>query len=178
MRHRVKTVKLQRKAAHRRSLLANLACSLIDHGRIRTTLAKAKALRPVADRMVTLGKRGDLHARRQAVAFLHQKEIVKKLFNEVAPAAADRRGGYCRITKLGPRPSDAAPMAFIEWVDRAVAEGAAEGAGATEAAVAETPAAKAPARKGQAAKGAAAQAAEAAGEEPPAAEPAGEETKD
>lgn len=174
MRHRVKTVKLQRKAAHRRSLLANLACSLIDHGRIRTTLAKAKALRPVADRMVTLGKRGDLHARRQAVAFLHQTEIVKKLFNEVAPAAADRRGGYCRITKLGPRPSDAAPMAFIEWVDRAAAEGAAEGEAA-----AETPAAaKAPARKGRAAKGAAAQAAAATGEERPAAEPAGEETKD
>lgn len=118
MRHRVKTVKLQRKTAHRRSLLANLACSLIDHGRIRTTLAKAKALRPVAEKMVTLGKRGDLHARRQAVSFLRQKALVKKLFDEVAPAAAKRTGGYCRITKLGPRPSDAAPMAFIEWVDR------------------------------------------------------------
>jgi len=120
MRHRVKTVKLQRKTAHRRSLLANLACSLIDHGRIRTTVAKAKALRPVAERMVTLGKRGDLHARRQALAFLRQKALVKKLFDEVAPAAASRKGGYCRITKLGPRPSDAAPMAFIEWVDRVV----------------------------------------------------------
>jgi large subunit ribosomal protein L17 len=119
MRHRVKTAKLQRKTAHRRSLLANLACSLIEHGRIRTTLAKAKALRPVAERMVTLGKRGDLHARRQAVAFLRHKDVVKKLFDEVAPAAASRQGGYCRITKLGPRPSDAAPMAFIEWVDRA-----------------------------------------------------------
>ena len=117
MRHRVKTVKLQRKTAHRRSLLANLSCSLIEHGRIRTTLAKTKALRPIAERMVTLGKRGDLHARRQAIAFLRQKDAVKKLFAEVAPAAADRRGGYCRITKLGPRPSDSAPMAYIEWVD-------------------------------------------------------------
>jgi large subunit ribosomal protein L17 len=110
-------VKLQRKTAHRRSLLANLSCSLIEHGRIRTTLAKTKALRPIAERMVTLGKRGDLHARRQAIAFLRQKDAVKKLFAEVAPAAADRRGGYCRITKLGPRPSDSAPMAYIEWVD-------------------------------------------------------------
>jgi len=123
MRHRVKTVKLQRKTAHRRSLLANLACSLIEHGRIRTTLAKAKALRPVAEKMVTLGKRGDLHARRQAVAFLRHKDVVKKLFEDVAPAAAKRTGGYCRITKLGPRPSDAAPMAFIEWVDRVVSTG-------------------------------------------------------
>jgi len=105
-------------------LLANLACSLIEHGRIRTTLAKAKALRPVAEKMVTLGKRGDLHARRQAVSFLRHKDVVKKLFGEVAPAAAKRAGGYCRITKLGPRPSDAAPMAFIEWVDRVA--GAAE----------------------------------------------------
>jgi large subunit ribosomal protein L17 len=110
-------VKLQRKTAHRRSLLANLSCRLIEHGRIRTTLAKTKALRPIAERMVTLGKRGDLHARRQAIAFLRQKDAVKKLFAEVAPAAADRRGGYCRITKLGPRPSDSAPMAYIEWVD-------------------------------------------------------------
>ena len=117
MRHRNKTVKLKRKTAHRRSLLSNLACSLIDHGRIRTTLAKAKALRPVAEKLVTLAKRDDLHSRRLAIAFLHQKEIVKKLFAEVAPAAKDRQGGYCRITKLGPRMSDSAPMAIIEWVD-------------------------------------------------------------
>ncbi|GAA5494969.1 LSU ribosomal protein L17P [Rubritalea squalenifaciens DSM 18772] len=117
MRHRNKTVKLQRDAAHRRSLLANLTCSLIEHGKIRTTLAKAKALRPVAEKMVTLGKRGDLHARRQAVAFLRQKDVVKTLFEEIAPAAADRQGGYCRITKLGARQSDSAPMAIIEWVD-------------------------------------------------------------
>lgn len=118
MRHRCKTVKLQRDAAHRRSLLANLTCSLIQHGRIRTTLAKAKALRPVAEKMVTLGKRGDLHARRQAIAFLRHKDVVKQLFEEVATAAADRKGGYCRIVKLGARMTDSAPMAIIEWVDR------------------------------------------------------------
>ncbi|MBK1791883.1 50S ribosomal protein L17 [Persicirhabdus sediminis] len=117
MRHRSKTAKLQRDAAHRRSLLANLTCSLIEHGRIRTTLAKAKALRPVAEKMVTFGKRGDLHARRQAIAFLRQKEHVKHLFGAIAAANADRPGGYCRITKLGARTSDAAPMAYIEWVE-------------------------------------------------------------
>jgi large subunit ribosomal protein L17 len=119
MRHRRNTTKLKRTASHRRSLLANLACSLIEHGRIKTTLGKAKALRPVAEKLVTLAKRDDLHSRRLAIAFLRQKETVKKLFAEVAPAAKDRQGGYCRITKLGPRPSDAAPMAVIEWVDRA-----------------------------------------------------------
>ena len=117
MRHRRKTVKLQRDAAHRRSLLANLTCSLIQHGRIRTTLAKAKALRPVAEKMVTLGKRGDLHARRQAVAFLRHKDVVTKLFSDVSEAASERQGGYCRITKLGVRMSDSAPMAIIEWTD-------------------------------------------------------------
>ncbi|WP_035604738.1 50S ribosomal protein L17 [Haloferula sp. BvORR071] len=118
MRHRRNTTKLKRTAAHRRSLLANLACSLIEHGRIRTTLAKAKALRPVAEKMIGLGKRGDLHAIRQAVAFLRQKDTVKKLFNEVAPLSKDRQGGYCRITKLGARMTDSAPMAVIEWVDQ------------------------------------------------------------
>ena len=118
MRHRSKTAKLKRNASHRKALLSNLACSLIEHGRIKTTLGKAKALRPVAEKLVTLGKRDDLHSRRQAIAYLHQKDMVKKLFSEVAPAAKDRQGGYCRITKLGPRMSDAAPMAYIEWVDR------------------------------------------------------------
>ncbi len=117
MRHRNKTKKLQRTAEHRRSLLANLACSLIEHGRIRTTLAKAKALRPVAEKMVTLGKRGDLHARRQAIAFLRHKDVAKKLFEETAPAASERVGGYCRITKLGARMTDSAQMAIIEWTD-------------------------------------------------------------
>jgi large subunit ribosomal protein L17 len=120
MRHRSSKSKLKRTAAHRRSLLANLACSLIEHGRIKTTLGKAKALRPVAEKMVTLGKSGDLHARRQAIAFLRQKEVVQKLFAEVAPAAATRPGGYCRITKLGARMTDAAPMAYIEFCDVAV----------------------------------------------------------
>ncbi|MEO1856865.1 MAG: 50S ribosomal protein L17 [Rubritalea sp.] len=133
MRKRRKTVKLQRDAAHRRSLLANLTCSLIEHGRIRTTLAKAKALRPVAEKMVTLGKRGDLHARRQAVAFLRQKDVVKALFEEIAPATGDRQGGYCRIIKLGARQSDSAPMALIEWVDAPVAAEATEATEATEA---------------------------------------------
>jgi large subunit ribosomal protein L17 len=122
MRHRRNTTKLKRTAAHRRSLLANLACSLIEHGSIRTTLAKAKALRPVAEKMIGLGKRGDLHARRQAVAFLRQKDIAKKLFDEVAPLSKDRQGGYCRITKLGARMTDSAPMAVIEWVDQPVVE--------------------------------------------------------
>jgi len=117
MRHRMKTVKLQRDASHRKALLANLVCSLIQHRRIRTTLAKAKALRPVAEKMVTLAKRGDLHSRRLAVAALHQKDAVKILFEEIAVASKDRAGGYTRITKLGQRATDSAPMAFIEWVD-------------------------------------------------------------
>ena len=126
MRHRKKTVKLQRNASQRKALMSNLACSLIKEKRIRTTLAKAKALRPVAERLVTLGKRGDLHARRQAISFLGQKEAVSQLFGPVAEACADRQGGYCRITKLGPRQSDAAPMAYIEWVDLAIEVGVEE----------------------------------------------------
>ena len=120
MRHRSKTAKLKRNASHRRALLANLACNLVEHGRIKTTLGKAKALRPVAEKLVTLAKRDDLHSRRLAIAFLRQKETVKKLFSEVAPASKDRQGGYCRITKLGARMSDSAQMAIIEWVDRVV----------------------------------------------------------
>jgi large subunit ribosomal protein L17 len=118
MRHRSKTAKLKRNASHRKALLSNLACSLIEHGRIKTTLGKAKALRPVAEKLVTLAKRDDLHSRRLAIAYLHQKDTVKKLFSEVAPASKDRQGGYCRITKLGARMTDSAPMAIIEWVDR------------------------------------------------------------
>ena len=117
MRHQKKTVKLGRTASHRKSLLANQVCSLIEHKRIKTTLAKAKAVRPLAEKMVTLGKRGDLHARRIAAGYLGQKDAVKKLFAEIAPRAADRKGGYTRIIKLGQRLSDSAPMAYIEWVD-------------------------------------------------------------
>lgn len=129
MRHGRKTVKLQRDASHRKALLSNLVCSLIEHRRIRTTLAKAKAVRPLAEKMVTLGKRGDLHARRIAIAYLRHKDLVKKLFDEIAVASKDRNGGYTRITKLGQRRSDSAPMAFIEWVDAYVPKAAAEPAG-------------------------------------------------
>ena len=118
MRHRRKTVRLQRKDGHRRSLLANQACALIEHGRIRTTVAKAKALRPIVEKLITLTKKEDgVHARRMAFRFLRQASSVKRLFDVVAPEVGDRPGGFCRITKLGPRTSDAAPMAYIEWVD-------------------------------------------------------------
>ena len=119
MRHQKKTVKLGRTAEHRKALLANQVCSLIEHSRIKTTLAKAKAVRPLAEKMVTLGKGGTLHNRRTAIAYLHQPAMVKKLFEEIAPMSANRAGGYTRIIKLGPRMSDSAPMAFIEWVDSA-----------------------------------------------------------
>jgi large subunit ribosomal protein L17 len=117
MRHQKKTVKLGRTAEHRKALLANQVCSLIEHQRIKTTLAKAKAVRPLAEKMVTLGKQGSLHARRTALAVLRQKDAVKKLFADIAPRSAGRKGGYTRIIKLGMRKSDAAQVAFIEWVD-------------------------------------------------------------
>jgi large subunit ribosomal protein L17 len=120
MRHQKKTVKLGLTAAHRKAMLANQVCSLIEHQRIKTTLAKAKAVRPLAEKMVTLGKRGSLHARRTALAVLRQKDAVKKLFDDIAPRAAMRNGGYTRIVKLGARKSDSAPVAFIEWVDAPV----------------------------------------------------------
>jgi len=117
MRHQKKTIKLGRTAEHRKALLANQVCSLIEHQRIKTTLAKAKAVRPLAERMVTLGKNGSIHARRTALATLRQKSAVKKLFDDIAPRSAERNGGYTRIVKLGQRKSDSAPMAFIEWID-------------------------------------------------------------
>jgi large subunit ribosomal protein L17 len=119
MRHQKKTIKLGRTADHRKALLANQVCSLIEHQRIKTTLAKAKAVRPLAEHMVTLGKNGSIHARRTALATLRQKQAVKKLFDDIAPRSAERNGGYTRIVKLGQRKSDSAPMAFIEWVDMA-----------------------------------------------------------
>src|SRR6266542_3123135 len=119
MRHQKKTIKLGRTAEHRKALLANQVCSLIEHQRIQTTLAKAKAVRPLAEKMVTLGKKGSIHARRTALATLRQKDAVKKLFDDIAPRSTERNGGYTRIVKLGQRKSDSAPMAFIEWVDGA-----------------------------------------------------------
>jgi large subunit ribosomal protein L17 len=121
MRHQKKTVRLGRKADHRKALLANQVCSLIEHRRIKTTLAKAKAVRPIAEKMVTLGKNGSVHARRTAFATLRQKDAVKTLFDEIAPASTDRNGGYTRIIRLGQRHSDSASMALIEWVDATVA---------------------------------------------------------
>src|SRR5256885_17236643 len=111
MRHRKKTIRLGRTAEHRRALLANQVCSLIEHERIKTTLAKAKAVRPLAEKMVTLGKNGSLHARRTALAVLRQKNVVKKLFDTLAPRSADRFGGYTRNMQLGPRKSDSARVA-------------------------------------------------------------------
>ena len=117
MRHQKKRIKLGRTAEHRKALLANQVCSLIEHQRIKTTLAKAKAVRPLAEKMVTLGKKGTLHARRTALSVLRQGVAVKKLFDELAPRSTSRNGGYTRIVKLGARKSDSALMAFIEWVD-------------------------------------------------------------
>ena len=121
MRHQKKTVKLGRTAEHRKALLANQVCSLIEHQRIKTTLAKAKAVRPLAEKMVTLGKKNSLHARRTALAVLRQKDAVQKLFADIAPRSKERNGGYTRIVKLGQRKSDSAPIAFIEWVDAPIA---------------------------------------------------------
>ena len=117
MRHRKRTAKLGRTGSHRNAMLANLVCSLIKHKRVRTTLAKAKAARSVAEKMVTLGKSGTVHDRRLAAARLHQEDAVKILFNEIAPASKERRGGYTRIVKLLRRQGDAAEEAILEWVD-------------------------------------------------------------
>jgi large subunit ribosomal protein L17 len=108
------------KSQHRRSTLANMVCSLIAHSRIRTTVAKAKVARRHADKMVTLAKRGTLHDRRLALAFLRQKDAVAKLFTQVAKQHADRNGGYTRIIRIGQRGGDAAEMVFLEWTGTAV----------------------------------------------------------
>lgn len=121
MRHRKQTAKLGRTGSHRNAMLANLVCSLIKHKRIKTTLAKAKAARSVAEKMVTFAKSGTVHHRRLAVAKLHQEDAVKILFAEIAPSAKDRRGGYTRIIKLLRRQGDAAEEAILEWVDASAA---------------------------------------------------------
>lgn len=151
MKHGRKIVKLQRKQDHRDALLMNLACSLVEHRRIRTTLAKAKALRPYAEKLVTLGKRGTLHARRTALSTLRHRDAVKVLFEQIAVASKDRVGGYTRITKLGQRRSDSAPMAYIEWVDALVPAATEAAAAAPEADKAEEGAAAAAAPKKKAA---------------------------
>ena len=117
MRHHRSGKKLGRDSAHRKALYSNLAGALIEHGRIKTTEAKAKAVKPIAEQMITLGRRGDIHARRQATAYLRSQDVVHKLFSEVAPRFADRPGGYSRIVKLGPRQGDAAEMVYLELVD-------------------------------------------------------------
>jgi len=117
MRHLKHTAKLGRTGAHRNAMLANMVCSLILHRRVTTTLAKAKAARPVAEKMVTLGKSGTLHDRRLAAAALKQEKAVRILFNEIAPTQKERRGGYTRIVKLLQRRGDAAKCAILEWVD-------------------------------------------------------------
>ena len=117
MRHQRSGKKLGRDAAHRKALYANLAGALIEHGRIKTTEAKAKAVKPIAEQMITLGRRGDLAARRQAIAYLRSQDVVHKLFADVAPRFVDRPGGYSRIVKLGPRQGDAAEMVYLELVD-------------------------------------------------------------
>jgi large subunit ribosomal protein L17 len=117
MRHQKTRNKLSRDAAHRKALLMNLSKQILEHERIKTTEAKAKAVKPEIERLITLGKRGDLHARRQALSALSQdKFAVHRLFEEVAPRYADREGGYTRILKLGPRRSDATEMVFLELV--------------------------------------------------------------
>ncbi len=117
MRHRKKTIKLGRSSSHREAMLANMVCSLIKEKRIQTTLPKARAARSIAEKMVTLGKRGDLHARRIAISRLHDQDSVRELFASIAPAFTERAGGYTRITKIGKRNSDASEMALLEWVD-------------------------------------------------------------
>ncbi|GHC63175.1 50S ribosomal protein L17 [Limoniibacter endophyticus] len=127
MRHGFAGRRLSRSVGHRKALFANLAVSLIEHEQIVTTLPKAKDLRPIVEKLVTLGKRGDLHARRQVIAQIGNERVVKRLFDTLAPRYANRNGGYLRIMKAGFRQGDNAPMAVIEFVDRDTsAKGAAD----------------------------------------------------
>ena len=117
MRHRRAGKKLGRDSAHRKALYSNLAGALIEHGRIKTTIAKAKEVRPIAEQMITLGRRGGVHSRRQALKFLRSQDVVHKLFSDVGPRFKDRERGYSRIVRIGPRLGDAAEMAYLELVD-------------------------------------------------------------
>lgn len=134
MRHLKRTAKLGRTSEHRNAMLANLVCSLIEHKRVTTTLAKAKAARSVAEKMVTLGKKGTLHARRLATARLHQASAAQTLFQEIAPAFKDRQSGFTRIIKLEQRQGDAAQKAILEWVDTVLPAAPAPAATETKAA--------------------------------------------
>lgn len=127
MRHQSAGRKLGRKSAHRQAMLRNMVASLIEHGKIKTTLPKAKELRSVAERMVTLGKKNSLHARRQAFDFMRNKDAVKKLFDQIAPAFEKRAGGYTRIFQLGSRAGDAAKMALIEFLSEDLLSAKVEG---------------------------------------------------
>ncbi|WP_306120255.1 MULTISPECIES: 50S ribosomal protein L17 [unclassified Roseitalea] len=127
MRHRKQGRKLNRTSSHRKAMFANMAASLIEHEQIVTTLPKAKELRPIVEKLVTLGKRGDLHARRQVIAQIQDEAQTRKLFDTLATRYADRNGGYTRIMRAGFRHGDSAPMAVIEFVERDVdARGAAD----------------------------------------------------
>jgi len=117
VKHRRSGRKLGRDASHRKALYANLTSALIEHGRIKTTAAKAKEVRPVAEQMITLGRRGGVPARRQALKYLRSQDVVHKLFSEVGPRFVDRPGGYSRIVRIGPRQGDAAEMVYLELVD-------------------------------------------------------------
>jgi large subunit ribosomal protein L17 len=138
VRHARSGKKLGRDSAHRKALYSNLAGALIEHGRIKTTVTKAKAVKPIAEQMITLGRRGDLHARRQATAFLRSRDVVHKLFADVAPLFKDRPGGYTRIVKIGPRQGDAAEMAYLELVNEEYVAAQREERTPEPAAVAET----------------------------------------
>lgn len=127
--------------AHERLMLANLATALFEHGRITTTEAKAKRLRPLAERLITFAKRGDLHARRRVLTVVRDKSVVHTLFTEIGPNYAGRQGGYTRITKIGPRKGDNAPMAVIELVEPMLEQVVAEATGATKRAAKEKAAA-------------------------------------
>jgi len=126
MRHNRTQRKLGRTTAHRLAMFRNQLVSLFEKQRIRTTLPKAKELRPIAERLITHGKRGTVHARRQVGRWISSRDVIKKLFDEIAPRFADRPGGYLRITKLGPRPSDGAEIAVLEFVDHEFAPKAKE----------------------------------------------------
>lgn len=118
MRHGMSGRKLNRTSAHRKAMLGNMAAALVKHEQIKTTLPKAKELRPVVEKLITLGKRGNLHARRQAISLLGDAKLAAKLFDTLAPRYAERHGGYTRVLKAGIRYGDNAPMALIELVDR------------------------------------------------------------